>query len=304
MGQAYRYRTATLLGGWFTSACMARADAIRAGQACRDDSGAIIWRGSARLEAAPVGTAHGDRPEMGITANPAARGAVGSRHSEILPALHPRSITCAGEQESAMGDRMIAIVDDDEAVRASTAFLLEGAGMQVRTFASGEAFLDADLDMFSCVLLDLRMPGADGLAVLEQLADREAMPPTLVITAHGSVAAGVKALKLGAYDFLEKPYAAQDLLSALEVAFDRGRAVRDAREDRERAAGRLRALSQRRLQVVQGVVRGQHNKTIAFELGLSVRTVEAHRAEAMKILGVRTTADLVRLLGTADLPGD
>lgn len=201
-----------------------------------------------------------------------------------------------------MGEKLVAIVDDDESVRASTAMLLECAGIRTRTFSSGEAFLEANPRIFSCVLLDLRMAGADGLSVLQELADRGSAPPVLLVTGHGNIAAAVKAIKLGAYDFLEKPYASQDLLSALEVAFDRGRDARDGREVREKATGLLGTLSPRQLQVVVGVVRGRHNKVIAFELGLSVRTVEAYRAQALETLGVRTTADLVRMLGQADAP--
>lgn len=305
MGYMYRYRTPALLGGWFTSADLAYAEAIRTRQAYRDETGAVVWRGSARLEAA---ASNEDR-----CAN-AQRTLVGTRPLQAHPpafiasldpclAVHPQGHRADEAQDAAAGENLVAIVDDDESVRISTAFLLEKAGIRSQSFPSGDAFLAANAGSFTCVLLDLRMAGADGLFVLQQLADRGSAPPVLVITGHGDIPTGVKAMKLGAYDFLEKPYAPEDLMSALAVAFDCGRGIRDGREVRDRAAGLVEGLSQRQLQVVQGVVRGQHNKVIAFELGLSVRTVETHRAEALKKLGIRTTADLVRLVGQADLPG-
>jgi len=293
-----------LLGGWFRSADLACAEAVRTRQAYRDETGALVWRGSARLEAAAGNEDHCAKVPETLVGRRPLQAPPPAFIASLNPCLtvHPQAPRADEAQDAAAGGDLVAIVDDDESVRISTAFLLEKAGIRSRSFPSGEAFLAANAGSFTCVLLDLRMAGADGLFVLQQLADRGSAPPVLVITGHGDIPTGVKAMKLGAYDFLEKPYAPEDLMSALAVAFDCGRGIRDGREMRDRAAGLLEGLSERQLQVVQGIVRGLHNKVIAFELGLSVRTVETHRAEALKKLGIRTTADLVRLVGQADLP--
>jgi two-component system response regulator FixJ len=192
--------------------------------------------------------------------------------------------------------RSVAIVDDDKVVRQSVANLLTRAGFDAAEFEDGDRFLATpDAGRFSCVLLDLHMPGSDGLAVLRALAGREASPPVLVITAHGGIAAAVEAMKLGALDFLEKPYAPEDLLLAIRKALTRDAEGEEARILRGEAAARLKSLSPRHVQVLRGITRGQPNKIIAYELGLSIRTVEAYRAELFERLGVRGTAEAVRL---------
>lgn len=192
--------------------------------------------------------------------------------------------------------RSVAIVDDDEIVRQSVASLLIRTGIDVTEFESGDQFLSRlDSELFSCVLLDLHMPGTDGLAVLRALADRGELPPVLVVTAHGGIAAAVEAMKLGALDFLEKPYAPDDLLAAIRKALTTGSGREGARILRSEAAARLETLSGRHAQVLRGILSGQPNKVIAYELGISTRTVEAHRAELFDRLGVRGTAEAVRL---------
>ena len=190
--------------------------------------------------------------------------------------------------------KIIAIVDDDDMVRRSTAALLERAGYKVRTFESGDAFLAAQLPgEFDCVLLDMRMPGTDGLGVLQVLGAWEAMPQVLVLTAHGAVAEAVEAMKLGAADFLEKPYPAETLLGAIGKALASGpskAATADAS-----AIAKVGLLSQRQKQVLRGILEGRPNKIIAYELGLSIRTVEAYRAQLLEKLGVRGTAEAIRL---------
>jgi two-component system, LuxR family, response regulator FixJ len=191
--------------------------------------------------------------------------------------------------------QVVAIVEDDDAVRRSTTALLERAGYRVRAFASGDAFLAAQLPGDSdCILLDMRMPGTNGLGVLRALGSWETMPPVLVLTGHGAVPEAVEAMKLGAADFLEKPYPAQSLLQAIAQAL----AVRPRTKSGEpdpQAAAKVATLSQRQLQVLRGILKGQPNKIIAFELSLSIRTVEAYRAQLLEKLGVRGTADAVRL---------
>jgi two-component system response regulator FixJ len=192
--------------------------------------------------------------------------------------------------------RSVAIVDDDEVVRQSVASLLTRTGFDVTEFESGDQFLSTpNKERFSCILLDLQMPGSDGFAVLRALADREESPPAIVLTAHGGIAAAVDAMRLGAVDFLEKPYAPDDLLTAVRKASTTDSEGKDARALRDEAAARLESLSQRQAQVLRGILHGQPNKIIAYELGLSIRTVEVYRAQLLERLGVRGTAEAVRI---------
>jgi len=190
---------------------------------------------------------------------------------------------------------LVAIVEDDAAVRISTTTLLERAGYRVRAFESGDAFLAAHLPGDSdCVLLDMRMPGTDGLGVLQAMGAWENMPAVLVLTGHGAVPEAIAAMKLGAADFLEKPYPPQDLLAAISQALAAGPKKRAGGAD-PAAAARVATLSQRQHQVLKGILDGRPNKIIAYELGLSIRTVEAYRAQMLEKLGVRGTAEAVRL---------
>jgi two-component system response regulator FixJ len=191
--------------------------------------------------------------------------------------------------------KVIAIVDDDHVVRNSTALLLERAGYRIRTFESGDAFLAAQRPGDSdCVLLDMRMAGTDGLGVLKALGAWERMPPVLVLTGHGALPDAVEAMKLGAADFLEKPYPAEALLGAIGKALEAGSTGKTGAVD-PKAAAKVGTLSQRQAQVLRGILKGQPNKIIAYELGLSIRTVEAYRAQLLEKLGVRGTAEAVRL---------
>jgi two-component system, LuxR family, response regulator FixJ len=189
----------------------------------------------------------------------------------------------------------VAIVEDDQSVRRATATLLEGAGYGVRAFESGDAFLAAQVSGPSdCVLLDMRMPGTDGLGVLQKMSGWETMPAVLVLTGHGAVALAVDAMKLGAVDFLEKPYPAQDLLGAVALALAAGPRLKGGTPDAA-AAAKVASLSNRQRQVLKGILQGRPNKIIAYELGLSIRTVEAYRSQLFERLGVRGTAEAVRL---------
>ena len=200
--------------------------------------------------------------------------------------------------------RVVAIVDDDEAVRRSTAALLERAGYRVREFESGDAFLAAQFPGDSdCILLDLRMPGAGGLEILRILGSWETMPPVLVMTGHGAVQEAVQAMKLGAADFLEKPYPAEALLRVIDKALEAGPTGKAGAVDAN-AAAKVGLLSQRQAQVLRGMLNGQPNKVIAYELGLSIRTVEAYRAQLLEKLGVRSTAEAIRLAIAAGMLED
>ena len=190
----------------------------------------------------------------------------------------------------------IAVVDDDEAVRLSTADLLQRLGFDVKLFKSGDAFLEsASLEDISCILLDLQMPGRDGLAVLRALAQRGDSPPSLVLTAHGGIPAAVEAIKLGAHDFMEKPYDVDVLMAKIDEALHQPAGLKGGGSPDAEAAALVAGLSGRQRQVLDGIVRGLQNKIIAYELGLSIRTVEAYRAQLLDRLGARGTADAVRV---------
>lgn len=194
-------------------------------------------------------------------------------------------------------DRFAYVVDDEAAVRRSVALLLRAAGYGAETFDSGEAFLRAACDGLrpGCVLLDLRMPGMDGLCVQREIAARRLPHPVVMITAHGDVPAAVQAMKEGACDFIEKPFAGETILRAADAAMRRnGQALAQASEAAE-AASRLATLSPREAEVLGGVVAGQQNKMIARDLGISPRTVEIHRGNLMAKLGVRSVPEAVRL---------
>ncbi len=154
---------------------------------------------------------------------------------------------------------------------------------------------------FGCVLLDLRMPGMDGLAVQREMAARGIKLPVVVVTAHGDVALAVQAMKAGACDFIEKPYDADVILQAAEAALARGDEERARARDAEEAASRVAALTPREAEVLQGLVAGQSNKVIAFDLGVSPRTVEVHRANLMAKLGARNLSEAVRIALSAGL---
>ena len=191
---------------------------------------------------------------------------------------------------------IVAIVDDNEAIRHSTTLILQSFGFDVETFASGDNFLAVEInDAISCILLDLYMPGTGGLAVLAALQARGGSPPVIVLTGHGDLAAAVEAMKLGACDFIEKPYEAEDLLTAIRTASEKGRERRDANASRSRAIALVDRLTAQQRQVLLGILRGLPNKLIAFELGLSIRTIETYRAQLLDKLGVNGTAEAVRL---------
>lgn len=196
----------------------------------------------------------------------------------------------------------IAIVDDDEAIRLSTSSVLTRAGFDVKVFKSGDDFLAASgSESFSCILLDLQMPGSDGFAVLRALAARGESPPVVVITAHGDIAVAVGAIQLGARDFVEKPYAPEALLETIRKALESRLAQEGARTA---ASNAVAALTARQRQVLQGILRGLPNKIIAWELRLSIRTVEAYRSQMMERIGARGTADAVRIAIAAGLVVD
>ncbi|MEQ9435639.1 response regulator [Hyphomonas sp.] len=198
--------------------------------------------------------------------------------------------------------RLIHLVDDDEAVRHSASFMLRHAGFLVKTYADGVQFLacakDADP---GCVLLDVQMPHMDGLEVQERLNEIGVAFPIIVLTGHGDVEVAVKAMKAGAVDFVEKPYEKQTLVDAIARAFDRmdARSLKDVLSDE--AKGRVERLTPREKDVLVGLVDGFTNKMIAETLDISPRTVEIHRANLMEKLDATSLSGVLRIAFAAGI---
>jgi two-component system response regulator FixJ len=198
-------------------------------------------------------------------------------------------------------DRTVHVVDDDADVRRSLERLLDAAGFHVVSYDSSSAFLQTARGLSAgCVLLDIQMPGVDGLEVQSVLNRLRVPLSVIVMTAHGDVASAVQAMKAGAVDFLEKPFDDKTLLNAIEAALAKaGRRVGD--REPVKAAQLIATLSPRERDVLDGLLAGRPNKVIAFDLGISVRTVEVHRARMMERLGTRRLADAVRFAFLAKL---
>jgi two-component system response regulator TtrR len=195
----------------------------------------------------------------------------------------------------------IFVVDDDEAMRDSMSWLLEGEGYRVSCFDSGESYLGAWRDdMRGCLVLDVRMPEMSGLELQEKLDALGSRLPIIFITGHGDVPMAVAALQRGACDFIEKPFHNEDLLSRIERALEIDAEIAARRQRDGAVARRLEQLTQREREVMQLVVAGKLNKQVADQLDISMKTVEAHRARVMEKMGVRTLAELVRVVMSAD----
>jgi two-component system response regulator FixJ len=192
------------------------------------------------------------------------------------------------------GERTVHVVDDDAAVRRSLERLLDAAGFRVVTYQSASDFLAVAAALSGCVLLDIRMPKIDGFEVQSRLLELNADLPVIVMTGQADVPSAVRAMKAGAVDFIEKPCDDDVLVETIEVALTRPTQGEQERE-RAQAARRIARLSPREREVLDALVNGQPNKVIAYDLGLSVRTVEVHRARMMERLGVRQLAEAVRL---------
>lgn len=198
--------------------------------------------------------------------------------------------------------RHVYVIDDDPGVRRSMAFLLSSAGYTSRPFVSGQDFLD-ELPHLQpgCVLLDIRMPQLNGLEVLTALRRSEERFPVLVMTGHGDVPTAVEAMKLGADDFVEKPFAEDALLQSLERLSKLLDEQANHARRRAESKRKVESLTQREREVLQGLIAGYSNKEIALKLSLSVRTVESYRADMMKKMEVSSVAELVRLGLMVDL---
>lgn len=197
---------------------------------------------------------------------------------------------------------IIHVVDDDEAVRQSLAFLLGSAGLAVRLYDSAVAFLAGLSEVGTgCLVTDIRMPGMSGLELLNALNARGCRLPAIVITGHGDVPLAVEAMKAGAVDFIEKPFDQETLLNAVHAALERGGGLGPSGEEPIIAA-RLALLSARERQVLEGLIAGHANKTIAHNLGISPRTVEVYRANLMTKMEAKSLSELIRMAVLAKVP--
>lgn len=193
-------------------------------------------------------------------------------------------------------EAVVHVIDDDEAVRESLAFLLQSAELAVRTYESATLFLGESISAGGgCIITDVRMPDIDGIELLRRLNDRGAHPPVIVITGHGDVPLAVEAMKIGAVDFFEKPFDDEALLAAVRAALNRHQRDEQQATERTGILERLATLSNRERQVLDGLVVGHPNKTIAFDLGISPRTVEIYRANVMTKMQASTLSELVRM---------
>jgi two-component system response regulator FixJ len=197
---------------------------------------------------------------------------------------------------------VIHLIDDDDGVRQSLAFSLTTAGLAVRAYASAIAFLEALPDVQpGCVVTDVRMPGIDGLELQRRLNDQALNLPVIVITGHGDVRLAVEAMKAGAIDFIEKPFDDDVLLASIQRAIERYDRTGEREREAAKTRGKLATLTPRENEVLQGLLAGHPNKTIAYDLKISARTVEVHRANVMTKMGAGSLSDLVRMALAVDL---
>jgi two-component system, LuxR family, response regulator FixJ len=191
----------------------------------------------------------------------------------------------------------VFVVDDDQAMRSSLEWLIESIGMKVKTYDSADDFLSSYYPgRAGCLLLDVRMPGMSGLELQAHLAREDSRLPVIIITGHGDVSMAVKAMKAGAVDFIEKPFHDEDLLSSIRNALDFDEKQRSLQSQRAQIATRLAELTPREHEVMEMVTDGLANKEIAALLGVTAKTVEAHRARVMDKMQAGSLAELVRMV--------
>lgn len=191
----------------------------------------------------------------------------------------------------------VFIVDDDQGVRESVRILMRSIGVESETFPSADDFLEGhDPDKPGCIVLDVRMPGMNGLELQERLTSQGSTLPIIFITAHGDVPMAVEAVKAGAMDFVQKPFRDQELIDKIQEAFAQNALIRRELQDRSIIADRIASLTPREHEVMEMVVEGHANKVIAIDLGLSQRTVEIHRARVMSKMEADSVSQLVQMV--------
>lgn len=192
-------------------------------------------------------------------------------------------------------DSIVIVVDDDDDVRDSIRILLESTGFTVKDYASARAFLDDKTAVGHCLIADIRMPEMDGLELQEEVVRRRLGLPVVMITGHGDVPLAVRAMKAGAIDFIEKPFDDEMLLNSIRRALDIGSRTRTEAAEAAAAQRLLALLTPRERNVLDQLVIGRSNKVAAYELGISPRTIEIHRAHIMDKMNARSLSDLVRI---------
>ena len=191
---------------------------------------------------------------------------------------------------------VVVVIDDDDSVRAALKELLESVGLKVRLYASANAFQEDRIpDATSCLVLDVRLHETSGLKVQEELKRAEVHMPIVLITAYGDIPMAVRAMKVGAIDFLTKPFCSQDLLDAVFMALEQDRARREMQQSHSTLRKYYESLSAREREVIKSVASGKLNKQIAEDLGLSEVTIKVHRAKAMRKLRAKSVSELVRM---------
>lgn len=205
--------------------------------------------------------------------------------------------------EMSLANSLVCVVDDDDAVRLSVGMLLEGAGYQVRAFASGGELLASPdtLAHCSCLILDVRMPGMSGLTVQERLLELASKVPIVFISGHGDVPMVARTMRLGAADFLQKPFNEEDLLQRIQQSCEKFARERADHTIVEATVTRVNNLTRREHDVLRGMLVGKLNKVIASDLGIRIKTVEQHRARIMEKMQVDSLAELVRLIVSAGI---
>jgi two-component system, LuxR family, response regulator FixJ len=199
---------------------------------------------------------------------------------------------------------LVQIIDDDDALRDSLTFLLSSAGIDAKSYESAGAYLnDPQRGAAGCIITDVRMPGMSGIDLLRKLKSDGVSLPVIVMTGHGDVPLAVEAMKLGAFDFIEKPFDDDALLVSVRGALGVQEKHTRVESQRQEIENRLTQLSTRERQVLDGLVAGQANKVIAYELGISPRTVEIYRANLMEKMRAASLSDLVRMALIAEIVG-
>ncbi len=202
----------------------------------------------------------------------------------------------SAQDQPGSNQQMVYVVDDDLSARESLCWLLNTEGIATRAFASAEACLEHwSSDWSGCITVDVRMPGKSGLQLQEELNSRHNLLPVIVLTGHADVPIAIRAMKLGAYDFLEKPYSDSELLTCVKNALELGREIDHAELERNRAEIAIANLTDREREVMCLVVEGNTNKAVAARLGISEKTVEVHRSRVMEKTAASSLSDLVRI---------
>ncbi|MDH5518383.1 MAG: response regulator FixJ [Gammaproteobacteria bacterium] len=200
-----------------------------------------------------------------------------------------------------MTSHNVYVVDDDQAVRDSLRWLIESVGLKVKTFSNGQELLDdfSEADI-SCLVLDVRMPGISGLDLQQRLKNLNSKVPVIIVTGHADVPMAIQAMKAGAFDFIEKPYSDQLLLERIQCAIEQDACFKKQQTINDDINQRIDSLTPRENEVMALVVSGHSNKSIAKELGVSIKTVEVHRGNLMSKMKAKSLSELVRIALTAD----